>query len=211
MPAHTRRPLRRGFQILIAACAALGIGAVATTAAWTDQAKFSAKSEVAAFDMQYSFTAAPDSWQTFKDTVTLDNWSGWIRRNEPKATHSVFIRNKASKTKVTIDPKLEGVFLDDAGFITIETGLNAQSPVMARWDGMTPVEIDLESWQEARIDLTFDPTELEPSEVNRVGSLTVTVTGTVGEAAPTGAPARGTSEHGIAAPAVLTPPRWEWT
>src|SRR4051795_8191530 len=63
---------RRKAKIILAAVAVLGIGAVATSALWSDQVFFQGDVSVATFNIQGSTVAAP----TDADWLESDTWDG---------------------------------------------------------------------------------------------------------------------------------------
>lgn len=177
-------------KFVLAAFSILGIGVGITTAAWSENVVFEGQSSVDAFRMEYSFTnAAP--WHPFHgDTITLTQWPAQLTPTGNPVDHYIFVRNIVSpSTRVTVTPELEGV-LADAGVVTIRIGLNSD-PNRPQWHG-GPVDVSITPTSTARIDLHIDPSALTPSEMDRDGTLTLTVTGTqsaqatAGDHAPAG-------------------------
>lgn len=173
-PARARR-FSTG-RLALAALAVLGIGGAITTAAWTEQALFSADAEAATFTLEASLDGS--EWGVHPSgnelTIPIDaSGFGDLVPSDQARTLTVLVRNTGSvPMDITARAATSGALFAAGSPVSVGVDPGAETLAPGDADG-TPLTIAL------------TPGDMPPGLKGASGTITLTVTGQV---APTTAP-----------------------
>lgn len=171
-PAERKNKRRTVVAFALAALAVGGIGAAATSAAWTDNVFFSAQAEAASFNLQGSLSGANGSWVESDDqgNIVLQVPASEFANLIPGANKSVnlYVKNLGS---VAADLQSSVTWASGATFTTNPTAtVEGLAASLTAASGATPTD-------QFQLKVTT-PSDWADSNKGKTGTIIIKITGT---------------------------------
>ncbi len=166
---NRRRAVAGYARFALAGVALLGIGAAATSAAWSDNAWFTANATVATVELQASLTGASGDYTEADSAPGVTIPFGLVNSGADVST-TIYLRNAGTVPVTVGSPAVVAT-----GFFT-GSGTGALAPASVTVTDVADAELGVGETTTATVHVTT-PSDWDASFQSQTGSLTVTFTG----------------------------------